>query len=188
MKLINHIQYWLGEFPLPIHIDSTHEYVLHLYDTPGYAYLTLDQIFKKIKVVAVIHNGNLIKELSITQHPNYISQYESNLHVLSRVLDFHQIRDLYICLGSEDHLQSLYRIFPKAIIFEKYGEITINHQLFGFAHDKSNLLNTNYDVVLVRNNHFHAHNLKNIFMPDNPHEFHFELIDTTTLEITHMSL
>ena len=182
MSFISQIRYWLGEIPLPNEMDKSHSYVVHLFDTPSYAYLLLNKLFSQLNVSAIIHNGNLSSQIDLSVSPHKTIAYESHLNLFAKVLRKHQIHQLYICLSPIDHSQSIKRALPNADVFEEYGEAIIEDFHFVFAYDQKNLPDISGDFNLVRNLPFQINPWHIDLTPNLKGVYFIELIDLATRE------
>lgn len=180
MNFISHIQYWLGEIPLPSQLDRSHRYMLHLFDTPSYTYYLLDQLLNRINVVAVIHNGNLSSQLKLSQYPHHTKTYEDHLQLFANLLERHKLSELYICLSPEDHPQSIERILPFACTFSDFGQVKIHNLSCQFAYDARNLPSSNGAFNLTRKRQLNFHSKKSEWTPDIKSNHYIELIDLET--------
>lgn len=180
MNFISHIQYWLGEIPLPSQLDRSHRYMLHLFDTPSYTYYLLDQLLKQIQVVAVIHNGNLSSQLRLSEFPHHTKTYEDHLQLFANLLERHQLSELYICLSPEDHPPSIERILPFAVTFKSYGQVQICDLNCHFAYDANNLPAVKDTLCLTRKKSINFRNSRPEWTPSIKSNHYVELLDLET--------
>lgn len=177
MNLFRRLPSWFGHIDCPPDLDLEKVYVLHLFDTPGYAYVLLDHFLSRFQIGMLIHTGNLSSKLSIHTYPEQISEYENHLNILSHLIKKHRIEQCYISLSPNDHLPSIQRMLPNAKIYKDHGEVKIENIHFLFAHQQNLLPRTTYGFPLYRRRCADI-DLPNQFgFTDWSHCYYFELID-----------
>lgn len=136
MNLLNQIKYWLGDIPIPSTLSRTQPYLLHLFDTHSYTFMSIEQLLTKLNIVAVVHSGNLCRQINLATNPELICIYEQQLAVFSKALLLHDITDVYISLGPTDHFQSIKRVLPLSQLVQDCGEFNLYGQRFSYGYDK----------------------------------------------------
>ncbi len=183
MNLFRCIPNWFGHITCPDAIDPKRTYALHLFDTPGYAYVLLDRFLTPLNIRGIIHTGNLSSKLSLENYPQQIIEYEEHLHIFSQLVKKHHIDQIYISLSPNDHFPSIKRMLPHANIFDGNGLATIDHRQFAFAYSKKQLPSTRLAHSLFRKTFLEIEHAS--FLPYKPlkEAYYFELIDLDTTEI-----
>lgn len=141
MSLITYFNQFLGEIYFPKSLNPNSAYILHLFNTPSYTYVMLDRLLSTGAIVAIIHSGNLCSDFSVKQQPSKIIAYEDNLNLLRKLVHKHKIRDFALTLSRHDHLPSIKRALPDAMIFETIGLLKLLNRTYYFSYQPHNLGN-----------------------------------------------
>lgn len=128
---------WRGYF-VPKEIEEAREdnelIILHLSDTPSFAYRSLIGLIEALKPGVVIHTGDLADDFKLELHPNLSAQYRETVRPFLRALEDSAAGDIYIVPGNHD-LENIIREEAGRIHVVPVGQvIDIEGRKLGLAH------------------------------------------------------
>jgi len=119
---------------IEVAMEAEEGLILHLSDTPSFAYPSLINLIETLKPEVVVHTGDLADDIKLELDPELIEDYRKKVVPFLRALENSSAKNIYIVPGNHD-LESLLREEVNRIHIVPDGHIiSIKGNKLGLAH------------------------------------------------------
>lgn len=132
------LNYFFKGYFVPLEIEVAREteegFIMHLSDTPSFAYPSLINLIEILKPEVVVHTGDLADDIKLELYPELVEDYRDKVLPFLCALENSAAKDIYIVPGNHD-LESLLREEVNRIHIVPDGHIiSIKGNKLGLAH------------------------------------------------------
>lgn len=133
MSISHWIRHLTGSLPPNLQTERHDRCIIRLSDTHCYAYYLLNQLFEQFQVIGIIHTGGLSASIDMRLAKHMLLTYEEHISHLATICDKYQIENLWIRPKDQDHIPSIKRVLPHAILIDDHTLIILQELHFTVA-------------------------------------------------------
>ncbi len=120
-------------------MEAEEDLILHLSDTPSFAYRSVIRLIEALKPRIIIHTGDLADDIKLEIYPDLAHLYKEKALPFLRILEDSPAEEVYIVPGNHDLVELLRQESKRSRVVPEGTVIDIRGQKVGLAHCQEDL-------------------------------------------------
>jgi predicted MPP superfamily phosphohydrolase len=125
----------LGFINIPEEINTEHDLLIHISDTPNIVFSDIKHLIKTLKPKYIVHTGDFVDNIKLELYPHRLEDHKTQLTKLINILEESSARRIFMCVGNHDDEEALSELTTRVEIVSTYKKTTLENLDFTMVHN-----------------------------------------------------